>query len=140
MPMVSITGDYLPEEPPDDFQSFAPGTALICVTRNDGDDFDSADTVVLPVVITIGISDRIAAAGPEIYIPFLSGIRRRYQSGDYGLTAAREPGDAAQNRQSVADGYGQIIAVYSDPDGQEIWLAQTLPGEPIPVCLLPAEY
>ena len=140
MPMVSITGDYLPEYPPQDLQSFAAGTTLIFVTRNEGDDFDSADTVLLPMAVTIGISGRIAAAGPEIYIPFLCDIRRRYQSGDYGLTAARAPGDAAQNRQSVADRQGQIIALYSDPDGQEIWLAQTLPGEPIPVCLLPVEY
>ena len=140
MPILAITGDHLPETPPDNYQSFAPESALFFVTWAEGDDFDCPDTLLLPMSCTIGIRQRYAAAGPAAYMPFLCHIRRRYQNGDYGLTAGRHPEDAAQNQQALADRHGLILAVYLDPDGQEIWIAQVLPGEPIPVCLLPEEW
>lgn len=84
--------------------------------------------------VTAGVQAKWDAPG---YRPFVQAILGRYQAGDYGEVS---PADAESNRQDRARNLGMQLASYRDPEGETLWIAQSLPGEKHPTILLPDEY
>ena len=70
------------------------------------------------------------------FLPFLTESLAKYNTGDFGdLPEEDVPGST----EALTNGRGFALGVYPF-QGQPIWIAQSLPGEPNPVILLPAEY
>lgn len=138
MHILDISNQIVAEPPAN--RLIAPGSTLLMVTEDAGDDCNDPNTVFLPTLVTAGVLSRMTQLNPKVHMPFLAEARRRYQNGDYGSTAERYPDDAEINRQSLREKQGSIMATYADPEGNQIRIGQTLPAEPIPVIFLPEEH
>jgi hypothetical protein len=64
---------------------------------------------------------------------------KRHRAGDFGEVSE---GDAAANRQDIADGIGRVLSAYTLPDGSRLWvITNIVDGEGTDTCVLrPDEY
>ena len=139
MPLLALDGSYLPDPPPENLAAAAPAVSIMLITRREGDPLDSPTTELLPLLLTAGSCLLLNPLPTDLTMDWLAETRRRFQNGDYGITAELHPQQAAANTRARDAGIGRIVAEYAGPEGDRLQIVQALPAELMPVLMLPEE-
>ena len=137
--LVALDGTPLPDPPPDNLATAAPAISIMLITQHEGDDFNSPQTEFLPLLLSRGSYARLNHLPPDLSMDWMAHTRRRFQRGDYGVTAQLHPEQAALNTRARAANMGRVQADYAGPEGDRLTITQQLPAELMPMLLLPEE-
>ena len=137
--LIALDGTPLPDPPPENLAAAAPAVSIMLITRNEGDDFNSRLTEFLPLLLSAGSALLMNELPLDASMDWMADTRRRFQNGDYGVTAQLNPEQAARNTRARAAGMGRVQADYVSPEGDRMTIIQQLPAELMPILLRPEE-
>ena len=139
MALLALDGSPLPDPPPENLAAAAPAVSIMLITQREGDPFDSPHTHFLPLLLTAGSCLLLNELPTYLSMDWMAETRRRFQNGDYGITAQLHPEQAARNTRARAAGMGRVHADYASPEGDLMSIVQQLPAELMPILMLPEE-
>ena len=137
--LLALDGSPLPDPPPPRLDAAAPAVSIMLITEEEGQDFYDPATPFLPLLLTRSSLALLETLPPEVTMDWMAHTRRRFQQGDYGITAELDPEQAALNARARRAGMGRISAEYAGPEGDRMKILQALPAELMPILLAPNE-